>query len=82
MAGPLESTGLDKIYGSIKTPMETAETDLRTSLGEIPNGGEVTTAQLLKLQWQIARYTVTTSVFSAIIKEMGDALKQTANKIG
>ncbi len=78
----LTSTGLDNIYNSIKNPMETAEGDLRTSLGDIPNGGEVTTAQLLKLQWQIARYTVTASVFSAIIKEMGDALKQTANKIG
>jgi hypothetical protein len=78
----LTTTGLDKIYENIRTPMDTAETDLRTTLGDIPNGGEVTTAQLLKLQWQIARYTVTASVFSAIIKEMGDALKQTANKIG
>ncbi len=32
--------------------------------------------------YQIARYTVTASVFSAIIKEVSDSLKGTANKIG
>ncbi len=78
----LTSTGLDAIYGNIKTPIETAENNLRTTLGDIPNGGEVTTSQLLKLQYEIARYTVTASVYSSIIKEMGDSLKQMANKIG
>ncbi len=82
MGNPLANTGLDAIYGNVKTPMDTAETDLRTSLGNIPSGGEVTTSQLLKLQYEIARYTVTSSVFSSIIKEIGDALKQMANKIG
>lgn len=78
----LTSTGLNAIYGNIETPMANAETALRTSLGNIPDGGEVTTSQLLKLQYEIARYTVTASVYSSIIKEMADALKQTANKIG
>lgn len=32
--------------------------------------------------YQIARYTVTATVFSAIMKEMSDSLKGTANKIG
>ena len=64
----LINTGLDAIYGNIKAPMETAETNLRATLGEIPNGGEVTTSQLLKLQYEISRYTVTASVFSNIIK--------------
>lgn len=78
----LTSTGLDAIYNNIKTPLDTAESDLRTTLGNIPSGGEVTTSQLLKLQYEIARYTVTASVYSSIIKEMGDSLKQMANKIG
>ena len=78
----LLNTGLDAIYNNLKTPMETNETNLRTTLGDIPNGGEVTTSQLLKLQYEIARYTVTASVYSSIIKEMGDSLKQMANKIG
>ncbi len=78
----LANTGLNAIYGNIEQPMNTAETNLRTTLGNIPDGGEVTTSQLLKLQYEIARYTVTASVFSNIIKEMADALKQTASKIG
>ncbi len=78
----LRNTGLNAIYENIQTPMETADTSLRQALGAIPEGGEVTTAQLLKLQYQIARYTVTASVFSAIIKEVSDSLKGTANKIG
>lgn len=32
--------------------------------------------------YQMARYTVTATVFSAIIKEISDSLKGTANKIG
>ncbi len=32
--------------------------------------------------YQMARYTVTATVFSAIIKEVSDSLKGTANKIG
>lgn len=78
----LRNTGLNAIYGSIQAPMETADLALRQSLGAIPEGGEVTTAQLLKLQYELARYTVTGTVFSALIKEMSDSLKGTANKIG
>ncbi|MEY5003009.1 MAG: hypothetical protein RL678_818 [Pseudomonadota bacterium] len=32
--------------------------------------------------YQLARYTVTSTVFSALIKEMSDSLKGAANKIG
>ena len=78
----LRSTGLTAVYESIEAPMGQADDALRRSLGEIPGGGEVTTAQLLKLQYQMARYTVTATVFSAIIKEISDSLKGTANKIG
>ena len=41
----------------------------------------MTTAQLLKLQYLISRYTVTATVFAAIIKELGDSLKGVAAKI-
>ncbi len=78
----LDNTGLTAIYKNIETPMATAETSLKTILGDIPSGGEVTTAKLLQLQYEISRYTVTASVFSNIIKEMGDSLKQMASKIG
>jgi hypothetical protein len=55
---------------------------LRTELGAINDGSEVTTAQLLRLQYLIARYTVTATTFANIIKEMSDSLKGVAAKIG
>ncbi len=78
----LRNSGLNAVYQSVETPMETADLALRQSLGAIPEGGEVTSSQLLKLQYQLARYTVTATVFSAIIKELSDSLKGMANKIG
>lgn len=56
--------------------METNETLLRTELGTINDGSEITTAQLLRLQYLIARYTVTATTFANIIKEMSDSLKR------
>jgi hypothetical protein len=55
---------------------------LRTELGNINDGSEVTTAQLLRLQYLIARYTVTATTFANIVKEMSDSLKGVASKIG
>ncbi len=78
----LRNIGLNAIYENVEAPMATAEQALRQSLGAIPEGGEVTSAQLLKLQYQLARYTVTSTVFSALIKEMSDSMKGAANKIG
>jgi hypothetical protein len=62
--------------------MESNETLLRTELGTINDGSEITTAQLLRLQYLIARYTVTATTFANIIKEMSDSLKGIASKIG
>ncbi len=78
----LTSTSLNAIYGSIAPAMTTSESELKTLLGNIPSGGDITTAQLLQLQVGIARYTVTSTVFSNVIKEFADALKGTASKIG
>ena len=76
------SSSLSQIYDGVAGKMSTVETDITNALKNVRDGGEVTQAQLLELQFQMTKYTVTSSVFSAIIKEMGDALKQTANKIG
>ena len=78
----LANTSLNSIYGSVEPAMTTSENDLKTLLGNIPSGGDITTAQLLQLQVGIAKYTVTSTVFSNVIKEFSDALKGTANKIG
>lgn len=81
MADPT-SSGLNQIYSGVAGKMSTVETDITNALKNVRDGGEITQAQLLELQYQMAKYTVTASVFSAILKEMADALKQTANKIG
>jgi Type III secretion needle MxiH, YscF, SsaG, EprI, PscF, EscF len=81
MAG-LSKASIDAVSTKIKTPMEDAEGALNTLLGAITDGGDVTTAQLLKIQSAMAKYTLTASIFSAITKELSDSLKQTASKIG
>jgi hypothetical protein len=78
----LASTGLKNIYEKIDPKMRDNEDLLRTELGAINDGSEVTTAQLLRLQYLIARYTVTATTFANIIKEMSDSLKGIAAKIG
>ncbi|NDC10179.1 MAG: hypothetical protein EBZ75_12735 [Oxalobacteraceae bacterium] len=78
----LPSTGLKNIYEKIEPMMQGNEDLLRTQLGNINDGSEITTAQLLRLQYLIARYTVTATTFANIIKEMSDSLKGVATKIG
>jgi hypothetical protein len=78
----LASTGLKNIYEKIEPMMESNESLLRTQLGNINDGSELTTAQLLRLQYLIARYTVTATTFANIVKEMSDSLKGVATKIG
>jgi len=78
----LEKASINEIYNNIKNPMDTAENDMKTLLSGVSTGGDVTTAQLLQIQTAISKYTLTSSIFSAIIKELSDSLKQTASKIG
>lgn len=78
----LTNVTINQIYGNIKDPMDIAERDLKSLLGDVKSGGDVTTAQLLQMQTAISKYTLTSSIFSAIIKELSDSLKQTAAKIG
>ncbi|MBM3930884.1 MAG: hypothetical protein FJ336_06365 [Sphingomonadales bacterium] len=77
----LANTGLKNIYDKLAPKMTDNESLLRGELDNIQDGGDVTTAQLLKLQYLISRYTVTATVFAAIIKELGDSLKDVAAKI-
>lgn len=78
----LASTSLNSVYNAVEPKMTAAEGVLKTLLSQIPDGGDITTAQLLQLQVAMAKYTVTSTVFSNVIKEFSDALKGTANKIG
>jgi hypothetical protein len=63
----LANTGLKNIYDKLAPKMSDNESLLRSELDNIQDGGDVTTAQLLKLQYLISRYTVTATVFAAII---------------
>lgn len=78
----LPKASIDAVATKINPKMATAEESLNTLLGGITDGGDVTTAQLLKIQSAMAKYTLTGSIFSAITKELSDSLKQTASKIG
>ena len=78
----LSKASIDAVANKINPQMVIAEGNLNTLLGNITNGGDVTTAQLLQIQSAIAKYTLTATIFSAITKELSDSLKQTASKIG
>lgn len=78
----LSSTGLKNIHEKIEPMMKGNEDLVRTELGNINDGGDVTNVQLLRLQYLIARYTVTGTTFANIIKEISDSLKGVASKIG
>ena len=87
MAAATETPTIDKVnlknidslaYSNITT----TESEVKTQLESLKSGGEVSQADLLKLQFNIAKYTITASTFSALVKEISDSLKQTANKIG
>ena len=77
----LASTGLTNIFNKLEPKAQDTETQLRTELGAINDGGELTNLQLLRLQYLFARSSVTATTFSNVIKESSDGLKGVASKI-
>lgn len=73
---------IDAVSNVVNPKMVDAEAALTLEMGKVSNGGDITTAQLLKIQSSMAKYTLTATIFSAITKELSDSLKQTASKIG
>ena len=82
MAVSIDKLNLKDINGFATDRLSSMEIDVRTQLNALNDGGELTQADLLKLQFNIAKYTISASTLSAITKEVADSLKQTANKIG
>ncbi len=78
----IAKASITAVSDKINPQMEIAEGAIKTLLSNVNNGGDITTAQLLQVQAAMAKYTLTSSIFSAIIKELSDSLKQTAAKIG
>ena len=77
----LASSGLNNIFNAVEPKMRDTENSLRTALGNISDGGELTTIQLLRVQYLFARHTVPSTTFSNIIKEASDGAKGVASKI-
>ncbi|MCE2859933.1 MAG: EscF/YscF/HrpA family type III secretion system needle major subunit [Oxalobacteraceae bacterium] len=77
----LTKASINQIGVQIETPMKDAESDLKKLLDNVNNGGDVTTVELLRIQMAMSRYTLTGSIFSAIIKELSDSLKGITSKI-
>jgi|688.fasta_scaffold1823271_1 chromosome condensin MukBEF complex kleisin-like MukF subunit len=78
----LAKASINEVAKKIDKPVSDAEGDLKRLLDAVNTGGDVTTVELLRIQSAMAKYTLTSSIFSAIIKELSDSLKQTAAKIG
>jgi hypothetical protein len=76
----VEKINLDNVYSVVDPKMTSMEADVVKALGSLGTGGDMTQAELLKLQFNIARYTITASTYSALMKEISDSLKQTASK--
>lgn len=72
---------IDTVYDKTNVKVSAVETEINAQLDSLKGGGELTQADLLKLQYNIARYTITVSTYSSVMKEFSDTLKQTANKI-
>jgi hypothetical protein len=78
----IAKASITAVSEKVNPQMTSAENALKELLKDVNSGGDITTAQLLQVQAAMAKYTLTASIFSAIIKELSDSLKQTASKIG
>ncbi len=74
-------TSLRAIHGALSPKMTAMENSLREEINKATDGGDVSPVELLRLQFLVSSYTVSSTVFSALIKETGDALKGVAAKI-
>ncbi len=78
---PIQKTSLTGLHDALSPKMSAMETTLKGQLDTVNDGGDLSTADLLRLQYNISRFTVTSTVMSAILKEIGDSLKGVAAKI-
>jgi hypothetical protein len=81
---PMTKASLDDL-GKYITDTEGAlakgESDIVSQINAIKGGGDLTQLDMVKLQWNISRWTVTASVFGNVMKEFADSLKQGANRL-
>jgi hypothetical protein len=81
---PMTKASLDDLGTFITAPsgaLVMGEAAIVTQINGISGGGDITQVDLVKLQWNISRWTVTASVFGNVMKEFADTLKQGANRL-
>ena len=81
---PITKASLDEIGNNITADtgaLAKGESDVVKMIDGITGGGDLTQTQLVRLQWNISRYTITASVFGNVMKEFADSLKQGANRL-
>ncbi len=80
MAAEISNLNLKEINTFAAERLGIMETDVKIQLNALSSGGELTQADMLKMQFNIAKYTLTASVLSSINKEVTESLKQTVSK--
>jgi uncharacterized protein YfeS len=80
MAVEISKLNLKEINDFAADKVGTMEADVRAQLNSLSGGGELTQSDMLKLQFNIAKYTLTASTLSSINKEVTESLKQTVSK--
>ena len=81
---PMLKASLDDLGSYITDPgcsFVKGEKAIVDQINGLSGGGDITQVDLIKLQWNISRWSVTASVFGNVMKEFADSLKQGANRL-
>ena len=84
MPNSMSKASLDDLGKFITDPggsFVTGEKAIVDQINALSGGGDNTQVELVKLQWNISRWSVTALVFGNCIKEFADSLKQGANRL-
>ena len=72
---------LGKYITDAQGALSKGEADVIAQINALNGGGDITQGDLIKLQWNMSKYSITASVFGNVMKEFADALKQGANRL-
>ena len=73
---------LQTIDDGIVTDMVQPEQDLENTLNGLGNGSTMSVTDMMNLQFQMSKYSITGSAASAVMKEISDTLKGIVQKVG
>jgi hypothetical protein len=78
----MATINLNFVEGLVKDYMTGIESGLATTLAAASKGDAASVTDMLKMQVGVQKYTTSSSIISAVTKEVADAIKGVANKIG